>query len=148
MTLDFKGFNHRKNDRFRTGNTVYVGAGLTNLCAIRAVEEQLEVVYGTKDPSKIRPNSPLFPGQSKSKPGVSAEAVCTQLKEAFCALGLDISIYRGHSCRVGGATAAHNSGIPAEDCAKHGGWADLFTYHGYGELNIPRRLNPSLGVGL
>ena len=101
---------------------------------------------------QLNPADPLFPGQGEDQEEgpahISYSTIRKQLTILFTDANLDLKGLRSHSFRVGGATAAHLSGVSDADAAKHGDWEDLFTFHGYLEPDTEQRLQVSRALGL
>ena len=144
MVLSFEGEHARKNDRYRQGGRVFIAATNGPLCPVSSLREWIRVM-GASNPRAL-----LFPGQGHKGrvQSISYETIRIQLRSVFEEMGLDTTVFRTHSMRTGGATAASAAGVPNELSAKHGGWADLFAYHGYVQLCLRDRLLPSQSLGL
>jgi hypothetical protein len=141
MILAFEGDFARKGDRFRQGGQVFIAATNGPFCPVRILRNWVSGMNGAAA------EAPLFPGQGISGV-ISYECIRIQLRDVFKELGLDTAVFRTHSMRVGGATAAAAAGVSNDLAAKHGGWMDLFAFHGYVELCLRDRLIPSLALDL
>lgn len=139
---------------YRRGGSVWV-AHLEGCkwCPIARLEDHLQKTRGERW-RELASETPVFQGQRqkdkvyKKEPTISFSTVYRHTERTFNAIRLDPAEYGCHSCRVGGATAAHLRGLSDEDTAKHGGSHDLFTMHGYLESDMEELLRPSRAVGI
>ena len=68
--------------------------------------------------------------------------------EAFKDIVPDISAFRTHSLRSGGATAASNAGVPDRLLKRHGRWASESAKDGYVQDSSSSRLSVSKALGI
>ena len=95
-----------KTDPFRRGVTFTIGASQGPCCAVTSLARYLQATPGQE------PNSPLFVFSSGLP--LSCPAFTQQVQCALAAAGVDnSSLYLSHSFRIGAATTATESGIPA-----------------------------------
>ena len=62
-------------------------------------------------------NGKLYPGKRSSK-----EAFSELIKSGVASIGLDRTLYSGHSCRAGGATDLFAAGVPYYVVKRYGRW--------------------------
>jgi hypothetical protein len=163
-------FEGRKNDPYRRGGSVWI-ARLEGCrwCPVARLEDHLRRTRGESWRERAS-ETPVFQGQRqkdkvyKKEPTISFSTVYRHTEKTFIAIGLDPAEYGCHSCRVGGATAAHLRGLSDEDTAKHvrgvarslhnarlprarhGG--TVTTFQGGGNMGNPRRvINIHAGTG-
>ena len=101
-----------KCDPFAQGITLYVGRSYSKLCAVSAVLSYLAVCPQVP--------SPLFFFQDGSV--LSRHRLVSELSNALLSIGLDPSPYRGHSFRIGAATAAARAGFSESLIQTLGRW--------------------------
>ena len=107
--------SHSKTDQFRQGVDIYLGKTGQKLCPVSALLAYL-AVQG-KDPG------PLF----KLRDGrfLTKEIFIERVRAALDVLGLDGSMYAGHSFRVGVASTAAEVGIEDSIIKMLGRWESL-----------------------
>ena len=108
---------NRKGDRYRLGSKVLISRlPETKMCPVTNLESWLQG-------KQLNPADPLFPGQGEDQEEgpahISYSTIRKQLTILFTDANLDLKGLRSHSFRVGGATAAHLSGVSDADAAKH-----------------------------
>ncbi|XP_011406504.1 PREDICTED: uncharacterized protein LOC105314192 [Amphimedon queenslandica] len=90
-----------KGDPFALGITLYVGRSFGKLCAVSAVLAYLAV--------RPRTPGPFFIFQDGNV--LSRHRLVSELSTALRSIGLDPSHYKGHSFRIGAASAAARAGL-------------------------------------
>ena len=91
-----------KTDCFRQGNTLVIARSSASLCAVTAMQEYFLTV---------RPLAgPLFSFQSGRL--LTRSAVTSLLRDAARSAGLPYKCLKGHSFRIGAASAAAAAGLP------------------------------------
>ena len=96
-----------KTDPFRTGVLVFIGRTGTPLYPVAAV-----LAYLSQRPAGQGPLFKFADGRALTR-----QRLVEQLRKALKAIGVDHTLYSGHSFRIGAATAAHAAGI--EDSVIH-----------------------------
>lgn len=101
-----------KTDVFGAGVTIHLGRTGDILCPVSALLAYLA----------IRPPTPgpLFLLQSGNP--LSRQALITAIRNALSSAGLDVSLFNGHSFRIGAATSAALAGVPDSTIKLMGRW--------------------------
>lgn len=98
-----------KTDQEGRGRTVGIPFGRGRHCAVKALEDWLEIA-GIKSGPVFRPvNKHGHIGADR----LSDEAVSILVKDAVWLIGLNPDLYSGHSLRAGLATSAAMAGVPS-----------------------------------
>lgn len=104
-----------KTDPFRQGSLLTIAASSSHVCAVKAMKNYI------LQASPIAPDKPLFRLQN-GRP-LTRTLVSTELRRLLAMCGLDTSAYATHSFRIGAATTAAASGIPAWLIKTMGRWS-------------------------
>ena len=90
-----------KNYPFGQGVTLYVGRSRKKLCAVSAVLAYLAICSPAPGPFFVFEDGGVL----------SRQRLVTEISTALQEVGLDSSPYKGHSFRIGAATAAAKAGL-------------------------------------
>ena len=101
-----------KTDVFGAGVTTHLGLTGDTLCPVAALLAYLA----------IRPSTPgpLFLLQSGDP--LSRQVLVTAVRNALSSTGLDVTLFNGHSFRIGAATSAALAGVPDSTIKLMGRW--------------------------
>ncbi|XP_033744321.1 uncharacterized protein LOC117330208 [Pecten maximus] len=102
MTLRLKA---SKTDPFRQGVTIHLFRTHHHVCAVAAVIRMLTERFM----NGCRPSDPLFSIHSAA---LTRHVFIDKLRQTLIRLGLNHSLYTGHSFRIGAATTAAQSDVP------------------------------------
>ena len=115
-----------KNDQFRQGQTVFIACTGKSTCPVKMLQRYLAVAG-----IDLQTNQFIF-RNVQHKRGVITMASADQcmtysrvnelVKEKFRKIGLDCALYKLHSLRAGGSTAAANHHVPDRAFQRHGRW--------------------------
>ena len=111
-----------KNDQFRRGHTIVIGAAPHSpLCPVKWHRLYARVRRSSKS---------LFHSVFKSARPLTKTKPNEVLKKLLAAIGVDPDSYGSHSLRRGGASAAANHRIAIHVLARHGNWKSdaVFAY--------------------
>ena len=103
---------HSKTDVFGAGVTIHLGRTKDILCPVSALLAYLAL--------RPRTPGPLFLLQSGQP--LSKESLLAPIRQALSSCGLEVSLFNGHSFRIGAATAAANAGLPDSTIQLLGRW--------------------------
>ena len=109
-----------KTDQFRKGTTVALGSTKTDLCPVAALLDYLD--------KRGAGPGPLFLG-ADSIP-LHRQAFVREVQKALCTVGIDGTLFNGHSFRIGAATSASAAGVAETTIKALGRWNSL-AYQGY-----------------
>lgn len=104
-----------KTDQFRTGATVILGSTGAGMCPVAALLDYLNRRGGAP--------GPLFINEDKSPLRRHKFVGCVQ--QALTTAGLQGSDFKGHSFRIGAATAASQAGVPETTIKVLGRWQSM-----------------------
>ena len=108
----FVSLRRSKTDIFGTGVTIHLGRTGGILCPVSAVLSYLA----------IRPSSPGPMFILLSGNPLSRDALVTAIRRALGSTTRDVSLFNGHSFRIGAATTAAQAGIPDSTIMQLGRW--------------------------
>ena len=91
-----------KTDPFRAGQSIIIARAASPVCAVTAMRHYFQTVSP--------PKGPLFFFQSGQL--LTRSAVVSLLRDAAHHAGLPFHSLKGHSCRIGAASAAAAAGLP------------------------------------
>ena len=97
----YNGLRGSKTDPFRKGVSVFLGRTDMDLCPVGAITAYLAV----------RGRAPGLFFVFKSGVPPSREVLVRKLRQALAPSALDVSLYSGHSFRIGAAATAASVGI-------------------------------------
>ena len=63
--------------------------------------------------------------------GVTKSTIARWLKTIMQKSGIDIAVFRPHSCRAASTSAAYDKGMPIATIMKAAGWSSAKTYYQY-----------------
>ena len=101
-----------KNDPFAQGVTLFVGKSYKSVCAVSAVLAYLAIRPSTRGPLFIFENGDVL----------SRQRLVLELRKVLQGIGIEASPYKGHSFRIGAATAAARAGISDSLIQSMGRW--------------------------
>jgi len=94
------------------------------------------------------PDAYLFPHWDERRQAfdstrvISTDAFRKMIKKAVSSIGLDPTMFSGHSCRAGGATDAFNEGVPYAVVKKFGRWkSDIVLIYYRDEDEVASRIS-------
>jgi site-specific recombinase XerD len=115
-----------KNDQFRQGQTVYIACTGKSTCPVSMLQKYLALAS-----IDLQIEQYIFRNVQHKRGKISlacADRCMTYsrvnelVKEKFKAIGLDCSLYKLHSLRAGGSSAAANHHVPERAFQRHGRW--------------------------
>jgi integrase len=98
-----------KTDQEGRARQVAIALGRNGMCPVRALEQWFQL-SGISEGPVFRPvtrRGHVMPGQ------LSGDAIASIIKQRVRAIGLDSTLYSGHSLRAGFVTSAARTGTPA-----------------------------------
>ena len=93
-----------KTDPFRSGVTIQIGSCLSPLCPVAALHQYSQAM------TKQTKSGPLF--QYQSGKYLSRKRFTKEIRSLLSNVGLNSSLYAGHSFRIGAATRAAEINLP------------------------------------
>ncbi len=124
-----------KTDVFGTGVTIHLGRTHTVLCTVAALLAYLAIRPPT-------PN-PLFLTQSGIP--LSRDTLVSLIRSTLSSTGLDVSLFNGHSFRIGADTTAAQVGLPDSTIQLMGRWkSSVFTRYIQPPVQDMARVSTSL----
>ena len=107
-----------KTDPFRKGMYLIIGQTSQTICPVRAMKEYLDILPQTW-------TGPLFTYSNGRR--LTRQRLTNELRTLLGRLGLNSSLYAGHSFRIGAATSAAAVGLPSWLIKTLGRWtSDCF----------------------
>jgi integrase len=108
-----------KVDIFAAGSTVVIGATKSRICPIAAMRAYLAIRRSSQ--GHIFPNESLFIFSDGAT--LRRDQLTSFLRAFLTKLGLNASLFSGHSFRIGGATALAKAGVPEHIIQRMGRWS-------------------------
>jgi integrase len=133
-----------KTDQFGVGRDVGILRG-TGLCPVKALRDWLTLL-NTSDGPLFRPVH--WRNGTIGKQGLTTHSIAKIVKRHVERVGLESSLYSGHSLRRGFATSASRNGATLPQIMKQGGWRSATTAARYIEEGTLFEENASGMLGL
>lgn len=145
----------RKNDQEAQGTTVWLPAGKTDLCPVRALEAWLaaaEIVEGPLfrrvwrlPPPRVRQGRKRQPAAERYQIGtnpIDTDSIALVIKKWTGIAGFDGAAFAGHSLRRGAISSGVAQGVHIARLKQFSGHASLKSLEEYVELDELRRHHP------
>jgi integrase len=141
-----------KNDQLRQGQTVFIARTGKTTCPVVMLEKYLKVAGVSEETEQfIFRNVQHFQGRIKLATAdncMKYSRVNELVKEKFKAIGLDCALYKLHSLRAGGASAAANHNVPDRAFQRQGRWRTTGVKDSYVTDSLPNLLSVSQNLGI
>ena len=134
-----------KTGQLRKGNEVVISVGSGGkTCPVKILRRCLTEV----ERYPVQLGHFVYRALSKCKSGRKLVAInrpvsYSKIRKYFKVNFKDISLFRTHSLRAGGASAAANAGVPDRLFQRHGRWRSVFAKNGYVDDSLGSRLTVS-----
>ena len=140
-----------KTDQYREGASLVIARTGTATCPVSIMQRYFsmgQLVHESQDF--------IFSGIMHTKSGeclrkggrFSYSRLRELLLEKISSLGMDPKLFRMHSLRAGGATAAANAGVPDRLFKRHGRWKSESAKDGYVKDSVESHLEVSKNLGI
>jgi integrase len=141
-----------KNDQFKQGQTVYIAKTGKGTCPVSMLLKYVaKAGIDLDSPQFVFRNVQHYKGAIRITTvdaPITYSRINELVKQKFKDLGLDCKLYKLHSLRVGGSSAAANNQVPDRAFQRHGRWRTVSVKNSYITESMSDLLSVSKNLGI